>query len=81
MAVVVISKAWDIKADVFFNEYNHKTKKQVQVERQVTDAHKSLIMRQIDSTDCGTFLSERVGDIELLGHFSLIQEESDDDED
>ncbi len=74
MAVVVISTAWDIKADVFFNEYNHKTKKRVQVERQVTETHKALIMKQIDSTDCGEFLSERVGDVELQGYFSLIQE-------
>ena len=77
MAVVVINSAWGIKANVFFNEYNHKTKKRVQVERQVTDAHKSLIMRQIDSTDCGEFLSERVGDVELQGYFSLIQDEGD----
>jgi hypothetical protein len=81
MAVEVISKAWDIKADVFFNEYNHNTKKQVQVQRQLTDAHKSAIMRAIDSTDCGTFLSERVGDVELIGHFSLVQDEEDDDDD
>ena len=70
--VAVISEAWEVKADVVFNEYNHKTKKQVQVERQLTDTHKSLIMRQIDSTDCGTFLSERVGDIELTGYFNLL---------
>lgn len=70
--VVVISEAWEVKADVVFNEYNHNTKKQVQVQRQITDAHKSLIMRQIDSTDCGTFLSERVGDIELTGYFNLL---------
>jgi ABC-type xylose transport system substrate-binding protein len=78
--VVVVNEAWEIKAEVSFSEYNHKTKKQVQVERQVTSAHKTLIMRQIDSTDCGTFLSERVGDIELIGYFSLVQEEENDDD-
>ena len=74
MAVVVINDAWDIKADVFFNEYNHKTKKQICVERRVTDSHKTLIMRAIDSTDCGEFLRERVGDVELIGYFSLVQD-------
>jgi hypothetical protein len=71
MAVVTISDAWKIKAEVTFCEYNHKTKKRVQVDRVVTDAHKSLIMRAIDSTDFGQFLSEKVGDIELQGYFSL----------
>jgi hypothetical protein len=70
--VVVISEAWDIKANVFFNEYNHKTKKKIEVKREVTEAHKTLIMRAIDSTDCGEFLCERVGDIELSGYFRLI---------
>ena len=74
MALVVISEAWGIKANVSFNEYNHKTKKRNQVERVVTDAHKSLIMRAIDSTDCGEFLNERVGDVELSGYFSLVQD-------
>ena len=27
MAVEVINDAWDIKGDVVFDEYNHKTKK------------------------------------------------------
>jgi len=74
MALVVISEAWEIKAEVFFNEYNHKTKKRKQVERIVTDTHKSLIMRAIDSTDSGEFLNERVGDIELQGFFNLVQD-------
>jgi len=73
MAIVVISDAWSIKAEVSFCEYNHKTQKRVQVNRAVTENHKTLIMRAIDSTDCGEFLSERVGDIELNGYFSLVQ--------
>ena len=72
--IVVVNEAWDIKAEVSFSEYNHKTKKRVQVDRVVTDNHKTLIMRAIDSTDCGEFLCERVGDIELNGHFSLVQD-------
>ena len=74
MALVVISEVWDIKGEVSFDEYNHKTKKSKQVERTVTDAHKTLIRRMIDSTDCGQFLSERVGDVELRGVFSLVQD-------
>jgi hypothetical protein len=31
-------------------------------------------MRMIDSTDFGQFLSERVGDVELRGFFSLVQD-------
>jgi len=74
MALEVINQAWDIKANVVFNEYNHKTKKRKQVERALTQAHKTLIMRAIDSTDSGMFLSERVGDIELQGFFELVQD-------
>jgi hypothetical protein len=74
MAVEVISDAWDIKGNVVFDEYNHKTKKSKTVERKLTEAHKTLIMRLIDSTDFGQFLSERVGDVELRGFFSLIQD-------
>jgi hypothetical protein len=72
--VVVVNEAWEIKAEVSFSEYNHKTKKRVQVDRKVTETHKALIMRAIDSTDCGEFLCERVGDVELNGYFSLIQD-------
>lgn len=72
--IAIISEAWEIKAEVSFSEYNHKTKKRISVDRQLTSAHKTLIMRAIDSTDCGEFLCERVGDIELSGHFSLIQD-------
>lgn len=74
MAVVVINEAWDIKGEVSFDEYNHKTKKSKVVERKLTDAHRTLIMRLIDSTDFGQFLSERVGDVELRGFFSLVQD-------
>jgi hypothetical protein len=74
MALVVISEAWEIKGEVSFDEYNHKTQKSKQVERTVTSAHKTLIMRLIDSTDFGQFLSERVGDVELRGFFSLVQD-------
>jgi ABC-type xylose transport system substrate-binding protein len=74
MALEVINEAWGIMAEVVFNEYNHKTKKRKQVERQLTQNHKTLIMRAIDSTDSGQFLSERVGDIELQGFFSLVQD-------
>lgn len=69
---MVVDLGWGTKAEVYFNEYNHKTKKQVQVERTVTKAHESLINRQLDSTDCGTFLEERVGDVTLYGCFNLI---------
>jgi hypothetical protein len=72
--IATISEAWEIKAEVFFNEYNFKTKKKVCVDRTLTDAHKRAIMNEIDSTDCGEFLCERVGDIELTGYFSLIQD-------
>ena len=72
--IAIISEAWDIKAEVSFSEYNHKTKKRVSVDRQLTSTHKTLIMRAIDSTDCGEFLCERVGDVELSGYFSLIQD-------
>ncbi len=75
MAIEVISEAWGgTKAKVFFNEYNHKTKKRKQVERQLTQNHKTLIIRAIDSTDSGQFLSERVGDVELQGFFELVQD-------
>lgn len=74
MALEVINDVWGIKANVSFNEYNHKTKKRKQVQRQLTQNHKTLIMRAIDSTDCGQFLSERVGDIELQGFFELVQD-------
>jgi len=74
MAVVVINDAWDIKGEVSFDEYNYKTKKSKQVERTLTENHKTLIMRLIDSTDFGQFLSERVGDVELRGFFSLVQD-------
>jgi thiamine monophosphate synthase len=42
MAVVVINDAWDIKGEVSFDEYNHKTKKSKQVERTLTENHKIL---------------------------------------
>ena len=74
MAVEIICDAWDVKAEVSFCEYNHKTKKQKSVDRVLTRNHKTLILRAIDSTDCGEFMSERVGDIELTGYFSLVQD-------
>lgn len=74
MALVVISEVWDIKGEVTFDEYNHKTKKSKVVERAITRDHKTLIMRLIDSTDFGQFLSERVGDVEIRGFFSLVQD-------
>jgi len=74
MSLEVVNDAWDIKGIVIFEEYNHKTKKSKTVERQLTRAHKSLIMDLIDSTDCGEFLSERVGDVELRGFFELVQD-------
>lgn len=74
MAVVVINDAWGIKGEVVFEEYNHKTNQSRVVEKQLTRAHIVLIHDLIDSTDFGQFLSERVGDVELRGFFTLIQD-------
>ena len=70
----IINIGWD-KAEVWFNEYNHKTEKRTQVERPVTRNHEVAIMELFDSTDSGTFLEERVGDVTLFGYANLIQSE------
>ena len=73
--IVKVGGPWGSKVDVYYNEYNHKTKKRKQVDRQVTKSHERAIVDTLDSTDSGTFLEERVGDITLFGYFDLIGED------
>lgn len=68
----IIDCGWGTKVEVCWNEFNNKTKKGKQVNRTVTQTHIQLINRQLDSTDCGTFLEEKVGNITLRGYFELI---------
>jgi hypothetical protein len=72
MEDLIIDLGWGTKVEVYFNEYNHKTKKRKQVERTVTRSHERAIGNELDSTDSGTFLEERVGDVTLFGYFELI---------
>jgi hypothetical protein len=75
MSIITIGAGgWETKADVYFNEYNHKTKKRKVVERQITRSHEREIMNLFDSTDSGTFLEVRIGDVTLSGYADLIQD-------
>jgi len=70
----IVDIGWGDKAEVVWNEYNHKTKEGKQVERTITRYHISAIGRLFDSTDSGTFLEERIGDVTLYGYATLKQE-------
>jgi hypothetical protein len=68
----IIDVGWGTKVEVCFNEYNHKTKKRIVVERQVSRSDIREINNQLDSTDSGEFLEVRIGDVTLSGHFTLL---------
>jgi len=59
------------KVEVFFNGYNTKTKKHVEVDVKFTDAHRREVMNEMDSTDSGTFYTSTCGDVITTGHFSF----------
>jgi len=73
-----MSKIIDIygtKVEVYFNEYNKKTKKKVEIPVPLITRE---MIRAIDdateSTDSGTFFTFTRGDIETTGMFEIIQD-------
>jgi len=62
------------KINFSFNEYNKKTKKKKQIKMDLTEAHQHEIMRQMDSTDMGTFFDFEDDKKIVSGFFSFVEE-------
>jgi hypothetical protein len=60
--------------DVFFNEYNKKSKKRKQIDMIFTDTHRREISRLLDKTDLGDFFHFEDSKKIVSGTFRLLEE-------
>jgi len=59
------------EVEIFFNEYDSKTKKRKVIDMEFTSAHRRELDNQMDSTDSGCFFNVTVGTKTITGHFSF----------
>ena len=75
-------KIGNLTVDCFVNEYNKKTKKQVQIPcNELTSFDKAAISKGLDDTDFGEFFRHETEDKIVTGMYNLIDSRDGDGDD